>query len=247
MAIETTEDGPIRTLRMARPEKKNALTGAMYAALVEGLRAAAADASVRVGLIAGGADFCAGNGIADFAQVGDAAGDGPSPAFAFLEALVAFPKPLVMAVRGNAVGIGTTMLLHADAVVVGEAARLMLPFARLGVVPEGGSSLLLARRVGEARARWWLLSGEAFSGAEAAAAGLAMRAAPDAEVEEAALAMARQLAALPPGAAAESKRLLLAPHAEALKAAMEAERESFSARLRTEEAQAAFAAFLSRR
>ncbi len=243
MAIEISDDGAVRTLRLARPEKKNALTGALYGALTEGLRAAGADGAIRVALVAGGVDFCAGNDIADFAQ----AGDGPSPAFALLETLAAFPKPLVMAVRGDAVGIGTTMLLHADAVVVSEAARLMLPFARLGVVPEGGSSLLLARRVGEARARWWLLSGDAISGAEAAASGLATRAGPDAEVEGAALAMARQLAALPPGAAAESKRLLNAPHAAALKAAMEAERESFSARLRTEEAQAAFAAFLGRR
>ncbi len=243
MSIEITDDGTIRALRMARPEKKNALTGAMYRALGEGLRAAAGDASVHVAMISGGADFCAGNDIADLAR----AGDGPPPAFDFLEALAAFPKPLVMAVRGNAVGIGTTMLLHADAVVVSEAARLMLPFARLGVVPEGGSSLLLARRVGEARARWWLLSGEAFSGTEAAASGLATRAVADAEVEAAAAAMARQLAALPPGAAAESKRLLHAPHAQALRAAIAAERESFSARLQTGEAQAALAVFLSRR
>lgn len=245
MAIETEDRGPVRVLRMARPEKKNALTGAMYAALTEGLREAAADPAARAALIAGGPDFCAGNDIADFARA--ATGDGPSPAFAFLEALAAFPKPLVMAARGNAVGIGTTMLLHADAVVVGETARLMLPFAKLGVVPEGGSSLLLAQRVGEARARWWLLSGEAFSGAEAAASGLATRAVPDAEVEAVGFAMAERLAALPPGAAAESKRLLNAPRAEALRAALEREREAFSARLRTEEAQAAFAAFLNRR
>lgn len=244
MSIETEDRGPVRVLRLARPEKKNALTGAMYAALAEGLDGAATDGAVRVALIAGGADFCAGNDIADFAK---ADREGPSAAFGYLEALAAFPKPLVMAVRGNAVGIGTTMLLHADTVAVSETARLMLPFAKLALVPEGGSSLLLARRVGEARARWWLLSGEPFSGAEAAAAGLATRAVPDAEVEGAAAAMARQLAALPPGAAAESKRLLNAPHAAALRAAMDAERDSFAARLRTQEAQAAFAAFLSRR
>jgi enoyl-CoA hydratase/carnithine racemase len=243
VTIVTVDDGPVRVLRLARPDKKNALTPAMYAALADGLRAAAGEAAVRVALIAGGADFCAGNDIADFAQ---RSGDGPAPAFAFLEALVAFPKPLVMAVRGAAVGIGTTMLLHADAVVVSETARHILPFARLGLVPEGGSSLLLAQRVGEARAHWWLLSGEPFPGIEAAAAGLATRAVPDGEVEAAAIAMARTLAALPPGAAAESKRLLRAPHAEALASAMAAERESFGVRLGTPEAQAAFAAFLRR-
>jgi enoyl-CoA hydratase/carnithine racemase len=243
MAIETQDSGAIRTLRLARPEKKNALTGAMYDALAEGLHAAAADASVRVVLIAGGGDFCAGNDIADFAA---RQGEGASPAFGFLRGLADFPKPLVMAVRGHAVGIGTTMLLHADAVIVSETARLMLPFAKLALVPEAASSLLLASRVGAARASWWLMSGEAFSGAEAAATGLATRAAPDAEVESLAFAMASQLAQLPPGALAETKRLLRAPLREAVHATMEAERRSFAAQLATAEAQAAFAAFLKR-
>lgn len=242
MTVEITTEGAVRVLRLARPEKKNALTRAMYDALAEGLRTAQAEETVRAVLLAGGPDFCAGNDIADFAN----RGEGASPAFAFLEVLVDFPKPLVAAVRGHAVGIGTTALLHADAVVASETARLMLPFAKLALVPEAGSSVLLAHRVGLARASWWLLSGEAFSGAQAAEAGLATRAVPDAEVDSAAFAMAHHLASLPPAAVAESKRLIRAPLREAVREAMAAERVSFAERLKSAEAQAVFAAFLKR-
>jgi enoyl-CoA hydratase/carnithine racemase len=242
MTIETSTEGAVRTLRLARPEKKNALTRAMYEALATGLREAQADPAIRAVLVAGGPDFCAGNDIADFQN----RGEGASPAFGFLETLVDFRKPLVMAVRGHAVGIGTTALLHADAVVASETARLMLPFAKLALVPEAGSSVLLAHRVGLARASWWLLSGEAFSGKQAAEAGLATRAVPDSEVDSTGFAMAHQLASLPPEAVAESKRLIRAPLREAVRAAMEAERRSFAERLKSDEAQAAFAAFLKR-
>jgi len=150
-------------------------------------------------------------------------------------------------VRGVAVGIGTTMLLHCDAVVVAKQARLQMPFARLALVPEGGSSLLLAQRVGTALANWWLMSGEAFSGEEAMRAGLALRAVEDAQVEAEAVTIAAQLAGLPPGALAETKRLLRAPMREALEAVMAEERVAFSQQLRSPEAQAVFAAFLARK
>ncbi|MFL1463603.1 enoyl-CoA hydratase-related protein [Roseococcus sp. DSY-14] len=244
MAVRVEANGAVRVLRLDRPEKKNALTQAMYAALSAGLDAAEADPAVRVAVLAGGADFTAGNDLADFAG---GRGEGPSEAFRFLQALRRFGKPLVAAVRGHAVGIGTTLLLHCDAAVAAEEARLLMPFTRLGLVPEGGSSLLLARRVGAARARWWLMAAAPIAGREAAEAGLVTRAVPDAEVEETAMAMAEALAALPPEALRETKRLLRAPDEAALDAAMEAEFSAFSARLNSEEAQAIFRAFLSRK
>ena len=243
--VRSSVEGGVLTLRLDRPEKKNALTRGMYDTLAAALRAAAESPAVRVVLVAGGADFTAGNDIGDFATAAEGT-PRVAAAFDFLEVLAAFPKPLVAAVRGVAIGIGTTLLLHCDASVAAREARLQMPFARLGVVPEAGSSLLLARAVGQARASWLLLSGEAIGGAEAAAAGLVTRAVEDAEVEATAAALAAALAALPPGAVAESKRLLRAPLRAALAEAMAAEREAFAARLRTPEAQAIFAAFLAK-
>jgi enoyl-CoA hydratase/carnithine racemase len=239
-------EGGVLTLRLTRPEKKNALTRAMYDGLAQGLHVAATHDETRVVIIAGGADFTAGNDLADFAAV-EADKPRPGAAFEFLEQIRAFPKPVVAAVRGVAVGIGTTMLLHCDAVVVAKQARLQMPFSRLALVPEGGSSLLLAQRVGTALANWWLMSGEAFSGEEAMRAGLALRAVEDAQVEAEAVAIAAQLAGLPPGALAETKRLLRAPMREALEAVMAEERVAFSQQLRSPEAQAVFAAFLARK
>ncbi len=239
-------DGAVLTLRLNRPDKKNALTGAMYTSMAEGLRAAATDDSIRAVMIAGGSDFTAGNDLADFAKAGSG-GPRPGAAFEFLQAIRVFPKPVVAGVRGVAIGIGTTMLLHCDAVVTARDAKLQMPFARLGLVPEGGSSVLLARRVGQARASWWLLSGEAFSGATAAEAGLALESVDDGAVEATARRYADQLAALPPGAVAESKRLLREPLMPMLEAAMDAERVAFSARLQTPEAQAIFASFFAKK
>ncbi|UPY37808.1 enoyl-CoA hydratase-related protein [Sediminicoccus sp. KRV36] len=239
-------DGAILTIRLNRPEKKNALTRAMYHAMGAGLRQAAADGGVHVVLLAGGQDFTAGNDIGDFAAAGERDPKDPGAAFDFLEAITGFAKPVIAAVRGNAVGIGTTMLLHCDVVVASETARLMMPFTRLALCPEAGSSLLMPARVGPALANWWLLAGAGFSGAEAAAAGLATRAVPDAEVEATATRMAVTLAALPTGSVQASKRLIRAPHAAALKEAMAAERVTFGERLRSAEAQAAFAGFLKK-
>jgi enoyl-CoA hydratase/carnithine racemase len=239
-------EGGVLTLRLTRPEKKNALTRTMYDGLAQGLRVAATHDETRVVIIAGGVDFTAGNDLSDFAAV-EADKPRPGAAFEFLEEIRAFPKPVVAAVRGVAVGNCTTMLLHCDAVVVAKQARLQMPFARLALVPEGGSSLLLAQRVGTALANWWLMSGEAFSGEEAMRAGLALRAVEDAQVEAEAVAIAGQLAGLPPGALAETKRLLRAPMRAALEAVMAEERVAFSQQLRSPEAQAVFAAFLARK
>jgi enoyl-CoA hydratase/carnithine racemase len=248
--IRTMGEDGVLALRLNRPDKKNALSLEMYAALSDGLRAAAEDGAVRAVLLGGGADFTAGNDIADFAADTAAGGQGTlrtSAALDFLEVMVGFPKPVVAAVRGVAIGIGTTMLLHCDAAVASRTARLQMPFTRLGIVPEAGSSLLLAARIGRAAADWMLLSGDAVDGAEAARCGLVTRAVDDAEVEAAAAAVAAQLAALPPGAVGETKRLLRAPHAAALAEAMRRERAAISERLRSAEAQAIFAAFLDRK
>lgn len=250
--VRAMDEGGVLTLRLNRPEKKNALSRAMYGALSDGFQAAALDRTVRAVLLAGGEDFTAGNDIADFAADGAAPGGdgGPlrtSAALDFLEILVRFPKPVVAAVRGFAIGIGTTMLLHCDAAVVARTARLQMPFTKLGLVPEAGSSLLLAARIGQARASWMLLGSEAVDGETAARDGLVTRVVDDAEVEGTAMAMAAQLAALPPGAVVETKRLLRAPHQAALAEAMGRERAAISERLRSPEAQAVFAAFLNRK
>ncbi|WP_424810671.1 enoyl-CoA hydratase [Roseococcus sp. YIM B11640] len=244
--VLTERDGAILTIRLNRPDKKNALTRAMYNGMAEALSQAAIDESVRVVILAGGTDFTAGNDIKDFAAVGDRPATEPGAAFSFLETILDFEKPVIAAVRGYAVGIGTTMLLHADVVVASETARLQMPFTKLALVPEAGSSVLLPARVGPARANWWFLSGAPISGAEAAQAGLASRAVPDNEVEPVALEMAKQLAALPPGSVAETKRLVKAPHRAMVKEAMAAERVAFAERLRTSEAQEIFAAFLKK-
>ncbi|HYI85180.1 MAG TPA: enoyl-CoA hydratase-related protein [Acetobacteraceae bacterium] len=249
--VRTMGEGGVVTLRLNRPEKKNALTREMYAALSDGLRSAAEDEATRVLLLAGGEDFTAGNDIADFAADAAAGSGGgqlrTSAALDFLEAVTTFPKPIVAAVRGVAIGIGTTLLLHCEAAIASRTARLQMPFTRLGIVPEAGSSLLLAARVGQARATWLLMSGDAVDGETAAREGLVTRAVDDAEVEETANAMAAQLAALPPGAVADTKRLLRAPYAQSLAEAMERERAAISERLRSAEARAMFDAFLNRK
>jgi enoyl-CoA hydratase/carnithine racemase len=182
--------GAILTIRLNRPEKKNALTRTMYLAMADGLRQAARMTPCMSCCWRAAQDFTAGNDIGDFAKAGERDPKDPGAAFDFLEAILAFEKPVVAAVRGNAVGIGTTMLLHCDVVVASETARLMMPFTRLALCPEAGSSLLMPARVGPAVANWWLLASAGFSGADAAAAGLATRAVADDEVEATAAQMA---------------------------------------------------------
>ena len=175
--VRSEIDGPVLRLTIDRPEKKNALTDAMYADLTVGLRSAATDAGVRVVLITGaGGVFTSGNDIADFAAVAAGQVDhADRHVHAFLDAVARFPKPLVAAVPGLAVGIGTTLLLHCDIVLLAESARLSTPFVNLGVVPEAGSSLLLPARIGHQRAFAMFALGEAIDAATALAWGLANR------------------------------------------------------------------------
>jgi enoyl-CoA hydratase/carnithine racemase len=186
--VRTSQDGAVAVIRLARPEKKNALTRAMYEGMAHAIDTAEADAATRVILLAGGADFTAGNDIADFAAP---RGEGPGAAFDFLQAMVSVSKPVVAAVRGNAVGIGTTLLLHCDVVVASETARLLMPFTGWGWCPRPDRRSCCRR----GWARRWRTGGcsarAPSAGAEAQRAGLATRAVPDEEVEAVALEMAR--------------------------------------------------------
>jgi enoyl-CoA hydratase/carnithine racemase len=230
-----TREG-VGSIHINRPAKKNALTSAMYAALAEAFASFDRDDRIRVATIAGGDDFTAGNDLGDFIAASLAGGDFRAfPVLRFLERLRDFTKPVVAAVRGNAVGIGTTMLLHCDAVVAGTSARFRLPFAQLGLVPEAGSSLLLPLTVGRARASALLLSGEALAAEQALAFGLVNLVKEDESAEIAAEGIASRIASLPPEAVRETKRLIRAPWADAVKKQMDEEAVAFAQRLASPE------------
>ena len=240
------DPGPITTLRFNRPEKRNALTVATYEALAEALGRARDDDEVRVVLFAGQPGvFTAGNDILDFAER-PPAGEG-SPVFRFLEALVDFPKPIVAAVDGPAIGVGTTMLAHCDLVVASARARFQLPFVNLGLVPEAASTLLLPLFVGQARASRWLLLGEPIDAPAALEAGLVSELVEPDALEARARALCEALAAKPPEALRQTKQLLRAGWRDAVHAALAREGAAFVERLRSPEAAQAFAAFLTRK
>lgn len=235
----------VATVTLNRPAKKNALTTAMYGALADALDAAEADTDVRAVVLQGHETvFCAGNDIRDFVDRPQAGPD--DPGFRFLRTIARFPKPLVAAVRGPAVGVGATMLLHCDLVYAGEGATLLFPFVDLGLVPEAGSSLLLPQVVGHQRAAAALMLGEPFSAAEAGDAGLVNRVVPDAEVLAVAHAQAALLAAKPVTALVETKRLLRSGTQAALLDRIEDEGAVFTRLLGEPAAQAALGSFLAR-
>lgn len=243
--IVYTKDGAIASIRFNRPEKKNAITGAMYQAIVDALADAAADADVRAVAILGGDAFTAGNDIGDFIAAGGALSK-DLPVVKMLRALIAFPKPLVAGVKGVAVGVGTTLLMHCDAVVAGHSARFSLPFVKLGLVPEAASSLLFPLIAGRMRASWLMLSGEQFSADDAKEIGLITRITEDKDVDGAVAMMCGILAELPPNALATTKRLLKAQFAPAVDEAMERELTEFFTALQSDEARSAFMKFMSR-
>lgn len=235
------------TVRLNRPEKKNALTRQMYAQLAEALLAADADSEVRAVLLTGSSEcFTSGNDVGDFLERSPA--DAESPALCFMRALFDMRKPVVAAVAGPAVGIGTTMLLHCDLVYVSRDARLQMPFVKLGLCPEFASSRILPRLLGRTRAAQLILLGEAFNGEQAVAWGIANE---YLESGEATLARARdvalQLTRLAPAAIADSKRLMCSSEREELWQVIEAESELFAQRLRSPEAVEALSAFMERR
>ena len=246
MSIRTATLNGVATIEIARPEKKNALTGAMYRAMADGLNAAATDPAARAVLITGQPGiFTSGNDIEDFMQ---RPMDGSeSPPIVFMRAMLGCDKPIVAAVTGAAIGIGTTLLLHCDFVYVSDEARLAMPFVGLGLVPEFASSLVVPQLMGNARAAEKILLGDPFTGAEAVECGIANAVLPADEVAPHARRVAERFNALPPGAVQESKRLLRRARAAATMETIGVESEIFARRLRSPEAQEAFSAFFQKR
>ena len=246
MNIKTATINGVATIEIARPEKKNAITMAMYAAMAAALDAAGADGAVRAVLITGQPGiFTSGNDIEDFMQ--RPSGSTESPAFVFMRALMACEKPVIAAVTGAAIGIGTTLLLHCDFVYVADEARLAMPFVSLGLVPEFASSLIVPQLMGHARAAEKLLLGDPFSGADAVEMGIANAVLPALEVLNHARRVAERFNTLPPGDVRDTKRLLRRARAEAVLETIKVEGELFAQRLRSPEAQEAFSAFFQKR
>ena len=246
MSIKTATLNGVATIEIARPEKKNAITGAMYQQMADALNAATADGAVRAVLITGQPGiFTSGNDIEDFMK--RPPGSTESPAFVFMKALIGCDKPVVAAVTGAAIGIGTTMLLHCDFVYVSDEARLAMPFVSLGLVPEFASSLIVPQLMGNARAAEKLLLGDPFTGADAVECGIANAVLPASEVAIHARRIAERFNALPPGAVRDSKRLMRRARSQATLETIAVEGELFGARLRSPEAQEAFSAFFQKR
>lgn len=242
--VEARRDGDVLTLRLSRPEKKNALTGAMYHALIAAFDEADNAESIGAILLAGsGGAFTAGNDIADFLSL--ARDPGSAPPFHFVRRLARLETPLVAAVEGVAVGIGTTLLLHSDLAYAAPSAVFRMPFVDLGLVPEAGSSLLLPQRVGLAKASELLMLGEPFGAEEALRLGLVNAVVPAAALLPHAVAQAQKLAAKPREAIRTTRRLLRGGRT-ALLQAIDAEAEAFLAALRSPEAQAAVQSFLAK-
>jgi enoyl-CoA hydratase/carnithine racemase len=246
MSIQASHDAGIATLAFDRADKKNAITAAMYAALADGLNAAAADPAVRVVLLHGSETcFTAGNDLQDFLAhppSGEA-----SPVFRFLNAIAVFPKPIVAAPCGIAVGVGTTMLLHCDLVYAGDSTRFSMPFAQLGLCPEAGSSLLLPAIAGWQRAAEKLMLGEPFGADEAREMGIVNRVLPAAEAIGFARAQAAKLAALPASSLRETKRLMKGAGADEIARRIAQESEVFRGLLGAPAAREAFTAFFEKR
>lgn len=244
--VTTSTTGAVRTITLTRPEKKNALTLAMYVRLTELFHEASADPGVRVVILTGaGSAFTAGNDLADF--MGAPAFDAGTPVLRFLATLVDFEKPLVAAVNGAAVGIGTTALLHCDLAYAASSARFQLPFVNLGLVPEAASSVLLPALAGHVRAAELLLFGEPFDAATALRMGLVNEVLPDAELLPRVQARCAGLAERPPEAVRETKRLLRAPQRAAIHEAIAREAGVFQQRLGSPEVAEAISAFFEKR
>jgi enoyl-CoA hydratase/carnithine racemase len=245
--VKTSTAERIASIELHRPEKKNALTLEMYQAMAQAIAVAEADAGVHVILLHGQADcFTAGNDLADFLAAGGAPLESSPPA-RFLEAIRTARKPVVAAVGGVAVGIGTTMLLHCELVYAAPNARFQLPFVPMGLAPEGGSSLLLPMLAGYQRAAELLLLGRPFGAEAAVAAGLVNEVVPAERLLEHAREVARAVAALPPESVRITKELLKRPTAAALEERMAEELRLFGERLTSPEALAALTAFFQRR
>lgn len=245
--ILVSDDGSVRTVRMNRPDKKNALTLPMYDAMAEAIESVSQSTNLRCLLIAGAPTvFCAGNDIGDFLKMASAGGALGQPILRFLYALARCETPLVAAVQGDAVGVGATMLMHCDHIIASTQARFATPFVGLGLVPEAASSLIAPRLMGHARAFSLLVMGKPLNAEEAKAAGLINTIVPPDAVEAEAMKAAREIASLPPQGVLASRRLMRGSPDEVV-ARIDAEGELFKERLRSAEAQAAFQAFMMRK
>lgn len=234
----------VLTLSFNRPAKMNAITREMYGALATGLNEAAGDFSVRAVIITSEGDhFTAGNDIKDFMENPPTSDD--TEVAKFLGSLLNFPKPLLAAVIGNAVGVGTTMLLHCDVVLASPSANFSMPFTSLGLVPEAGSSYLFPLLVGYQRAARIFMTGETFGAAEAKEMGLVSTISDDVLAET--IKIANQIAQQPPQAIINTKALLKASKHDAVEAVMKAEFQLFSMALQSEEAMMAFMNFMSKK
>jgi enoyl-CoA hydratase/carnithine racemase len=246
MSIKTFTLNGVATIEIARPEKKNALTAAMYTAIADALTQAQGDTAVRAVLITGQPGiFTSGNDLEDFLQRPPQ--DDSAPVFRFMHALSGCEKPVVAAVTGAAIGVGTTMLPHCDLVYVSDEARFAMPFASLGLVPEFASSLLIPRLMGTVKAAEKLLLGDPFGASDALEWGLINAVLPAAEVLPHARRIAERFNTLPPGAVRESKKLLRTGTREAVLSAIAGEAAIFRERLRSPEAREAFQAFFDKR
>jgi enoyl-CoA hydratase/carnithine racemase len=244
--IVTERSGNILRVQLNRPTKRNAMTSAMYLSLASIFNEAANDDNTRVVLWHGAGDsFCAGNDIEDFLK--NPPGPGESPQARLMEALLDFDKPLVAAVRGAAIGGGTTMLTHCDFIYAGESTQFQMPFINLAVVPEFGSSCSVPARIGHLRAAELILLGTPFDARRAAELGLVTQVVSDNDALAKATETARKLAAKPAAALQASKRLMKQPFRDQLNTAMKAENEEFSTQVRSEDAREAFTAFLEKR
>jgi enoyl-CoA hydratase/carnithine racemase len=239
-------DSGVMTLTINRVDKKNSITAAMYAALADALAAAAVDVAVKAVVIQGHETiFSAGNDISDFLNKPPSTQD--SPVFRFLRGISSFPKPIVAAVCGPAVGIGTTMLLHCDLIYAGDNAAFSMPFVNLGLCPEAASSFLVPQLMGYPRAAEALLLGEPFSAETALEIGLINRIVPPAEVSALAQQQARKLAAKPMSSVIETKRLMKKGTTSVVAERMAEEGESFGRMLSEPAAREAFTAFMQKR
>ena len=242
--IEVSREGAVLSAAFARPQKKNAITGAMYEKLIEAFEEAEHDPEVGALVLSGkGGMFTAGNDLNDFLAVAMHE-TGEFPAWRFVQKLAEFEKPLVAAVDGLAIGVGTTLCFHCDLVYATPQARFQTPFVNLGLVPEAGSSLLAPLRFGRAKAAELLMLAEPFGAEEALKLGLVNALLPQDRLLPHAMEKAAALAAKPRAALLATRRLMRGD-GEAVKARMAAETHAFSAALKSPEAHAAFQAFLS--
>lgn len=239
-------DQGVMTLTFNRLDKKNSITAAMYASLADAVEHAQTNPEVRVVLIQGHETiFSAGNDIADFLNHPPSGLD--APVFRFLRAIAGFSKPLLAAVAGPAVGIGTTLLFHCDLVYAGDNAAFSMPFVNLGLCPEAGSSILVPQMMGHHRAAEALLMGEPFMAEAAQEVGLINRVVPPTEVNSYAQAQARKLAVKPLSSLVETKRLMKSGQSAQIMAQIEAEAASFGRMLQEPAAREAFGAFMEKR